>query len=324
MGIFQQFSDGDYSGGFKGISDLAFQIKDPEQFAKQQADDMALEQAKRAQKSQQDVRGLFSDPINAGLPIDQLVRKAAAIDPAYAKQLIEMEMAKVGVGGNTPAALQEYAAYQRMTPEQQAEFMRIKRGQQIVNMGGSIGTLNPTGGGLFQQFPVTPKPEQMPEFQGAQAQAQAQGKATGEAVGAQGVSKINAPKMDELISMAEKLLPQASSGMTGGIGAAIKGLVGYSDETTQADKQLEVISAALTGNVPRFEGPQGVLDVELYKQAAGDVANRSKPRGDRLAALKTMKQLNAKYLPQSAHPPAPASNAAPSSGGKRVRFEDLK
>lgn len=42
----------------------------------------------------QAVQGLFADPANANLPVDQLIRKAAAIDPAYAKQLIEMEMVK--------------------------------------------------------------------------------------------------------------------------------------------------------------------------------------------------------------------------------------
>jgi hypothetical protein len=67
-----------------------------------------------------------------------------------------------------------------------------------------------------------------------------------------------------------------------------------------------VIEGALTSSVPRFEGPQGVLDVELYKQMAADVANISKPRKDRLAALDAMEKLQDRYITQ---PAAPAGNA---------------
>ena len=48
----------------------------------------------KQQQAQQKIQGLFSDPANANLPIDQIIRKAASIDPAYAKQLIDMEMAR--------------------------------------------------------------------------------------------------------------------------------------------------------------------------------------------------------------------------------------
>ena len=127
----------------------------------------------------------------------------------------------------------------------------------------------------------------------------AQGKEVGQAAGKK-IAEIEsraagAPNQLMLIQQARELLPKATSGLlqTGIRGAA--NIVGKSTDASKADRQLQVLSAALTGAVPRFEGPQGVLDVQLYKQAAGDVANPLVPDEDRLAALSTMEQLQNKY-----------------------------
>lgn len=102
-----------------------------------------------------------------------------------------------------------------------------------------------------------------------------------------------------LADEADKILKDATSGKIGqAISASAKSL-GVSTEATRADARLKVISAALTSNVPRFEGPQGVLDVELYRQAAGDVANSDLPWQDRKAALQTIRDLQSKYLPEN-------------------------
>ena len=102
-----------------------------------------------------------------------------------------------------------------------------------------------------------------------------------------------------LADEADKILKNATSGkIDQAISASTKGL-GVSTEATRADARLKVISAALTSNVPRFEGPQGVLDVELYRQAAGDVANSDLPWQDRQAALQTIRDLQSKYLPEN-------------------------
>jgi hypothetical protein len=114
---------------------------------------------------------------------------------------------------------------------------------------------------------------------------------------AQGVSVL------ELAEKAKGLLPQASSGALSTLATLATDAAGIATDKSKADGALNVISAGLTSNVPRFEGPQGVLDVQLYKQAAADVGNSLIPYKKRLAALNTVIELNQKYAPVSAPPP---------------------
>ena len=83
-----------------------------------------------------------------------------------------------------------------------------------------------------------------------------------------------------------------------GIGAGVDTLAGKLGAGTQgaaAIAELEVLTYPLISNVPRFEGPQGVRDVELYERAAGDLANNAKPVRVRLAALNAMLTMLKKY-----------------------------
>lgn len=105
----------------------------------------------------------------------------------------------------------------------------------------------------------------------------------------------NAESTIDLVAEAEKYLPKATNGLIGKTITGVAKMSGTSTDASKADARLKVISAALVGNVPRFEGPQGVLDVELYKQAAGDIANPEIPTADRQAALNTIKDLKKKY-----------------------------
>jgi hypothetical protein len=48
---------------------------------------------------------------------------------------------------------------------------------------------------------------------------------------------------------------------------------------------------------PRFEGPQGFLDVTLYQKLAGDLGNPNVPIPSRLETMKEMVKLQKKYYP---------------------------
>jgi len=228
-------------------------------------------------------------------------------------------------GGQDPSAVREYQYWNSLTPAQKEEYLRVKRSQQIIDLGGTQGVLAPVGEGLSQEFVKTPKITETPEYQaaqeGAKTQAQLdaelagqpavtaavkQAEVAGEAAGELGKKQAQAVNVLGLVEQAKLLLPKATSG---GVATAVKGgkaLFNVSDEATQADAGLKAIAAALTSNVPRFEGPQGVLDVELYKQAAGDVANTNIPTEDRLAALDTIQSLNEKYTGKQSIDPAAA------------------
>jgi len=97
--------------------------------------------------------------------------------------------------------------------------------------------------------------------------------------------EVKAKDMLGIIEKARAALSKSSSGLfETGIREAGQA-VGISTDASKADRELAVYAGALTSNVPRMEGPQGVLDVELYKQMAGDIANTMLPKEDRLALV---------------------------------------
>jgi hypothetical protein len=89
----------------------------------------------------------------------------------------------------------------------------------------------------------------------------------------------------------------ASSGRLSSIGTGVGEFFGADSKASQADAQLNMLSGALTMKQPRFEGPQGVLDVTLYQKLAGDLGNPNIPIPSRLATMKQMVNLQKKYYP---------------------------
>jgi hypothetical protein len=80
-------------------------------------------------------------------------------------------------------------------------------------------------------------------------------------------------------------------------GEALNLPFGARRQESEADAQLKMLSGALTMKQPRFEGPQGVLDVTLYQKLAGDLGNANIPVESRLATMKQMVGLQKKYYP---------------------------
>lgn len=81
------------------------------------------------------------------------------------------------------------------------------------------------------------------------------------------------------------------------VGEAANLPYGARKQESEADAQLKMLSGALTMKQPRFEGPQGVLDVVLYQKLAGDLGNANIPTESRLATMKQMVNLQKKYYP---------------------------
>lgn len=117
------------------------------------------------------------------------------------------------------------------------------------------------------------------------------------------------------------------SGATGSkVGAGIDWLgntVGISTEGAKATAQLKTLSGQLVALMPRMEGPQSNIDVEMYKEMAGNVADPTLPIETRLAALGTIEDLNQKYKQLNKSPSgAPYANAGqqnPSGGAKKAQ-----
>ena len=113
---------------------------------------------------------------------------------------------------------------------------------------------------------------------------------------------------------AEGLLKKATGGKVGALGDASARLFNYTTEGAKAASQLDILAAKLVANVPRFEGPQSNIDVQMYMQASGDLANRDKTTGERLSALQRMREIAKRYASQPS-PTAPATGAP-----RRLKF----
>jgi hypothetical protein len=111
------------------------------------------------------------------------------------------------------------------------------------------------------------------------------------------------------------LLPNATGSRLGAARDAVLAVGGISTEGAQASAQLRLLAAKLIANVPRFEGPQSNIDVQFYREAAGDLANETLPVDTRLAAAQKMKEIAQRYAQGGSQSQQPAQ-----SGG-RIRYD---
>jgi hypothetical protein len=113
-------------------------------------------------------------------------------------------------------------------------------------------------------------------------------------------NETNAKDSFDLMKAASNLLSSEapSSGRLSNIATGTEEIFGISSAASKADSRLNLLSGALTMKQPRFEGPQGVLDVTLYQKLAGDLGNPNIPIATRLGNIEEMINLQKKYYPQ--------------------------
>ncbi len=127
--------------------------------------------------------------------------------------------------------------------------------------------------------------------------------------------EFNMSDLTDIIGRAETVL-KSGNPTASGIGRGVDWLgaqFGIETKGSSEADRLRAISGALVAKIPRMEGPQSNLDVDLYRQMAGDVGNASLPANRRLEALKEVKRLWAKYDKNA--PAAPASRGATGDWG---------
>lgn len=172
------------------------------------------------------------------------------------------------------------------------------------------------------------------QFAPAEAQAAAnqarmveEAKAAAERVAASAERTISADDALDLLNRAEELIPISTGSGVGALADRAAGFVGMSDPGGRAIDALKTIAGQLVAKMPRFEGPQSDRDVQLYMDMAGNLADPSIPRERRLAALQTVRELQARYASSpAARPSVPASQPGPQPGhvedGYRFRGGD--
>lgn len=175
-----------------------------------------------------------------------------------------------------------------ISKQQLAYDTGIGMGGGQVNMGGQGGANNQFAPKNVEQYQYNPmlSPKQNQEAAGKFAETMQK-------------NTTNAKDSFDLMKEASKVLSSnvASSGRLSSIGTGVGEFFGADSKASQADAQLNMLSGALTMKQPRFEGPQGVLDVTLYQKLAGDLGNPNIPIPSRLATMQQMVNLQKKYYP---------------------------
>lgn len=227
-----------------------------------------------------------------------------------------------------PMTVKEWNYYKGLSREDQKAFLDMKRAPGFLDLGGSYiprPTNFPVGGNAVPvpaipgqptalpaqpgqpvpntggAIPKTIPPEQTAEHKGDVAAAQQ----TGEA---QAKRDFNMMGLSDIITEAKNILSGKTKPTSSVIGTGVDMLgsvVGMAPRGAPEADQLRAIGGALTAKMPRMEGPQSNLDVQQYKEMAGQVGDSTLPLARRLAALATIEKLWKKY--DKAAPPAQPS-----------------
>lgn len=134
-------------------------------------------------------------------------------------------------------------------------------------------------------------------------------KAEGERAAKEAARAAGATEALSLLDEAEALIP-TSTGSYAGVARDFAGrLIGQSTDGAEAAAALKTIGGQLVAKMPRMEGPQSNIDVKLYTDMAGNLADPTLPSETRMAAAAQLRRLQEKYRN------SPTGEAGGGSGG---------
>lgn len=248
-------------------------------------------------------------------------RRAATAERAAQSDQLRRELA-----GQSDATRRELAAIARSNQGAQPYFQPLQTAQGVMAFNSRTGRMEPVMGADGR--PVIGAAAD-PTLQGALTGARETAKAGVES----GVeTRKNVSRADEMLGQIRTAESLLSAGPTqSGIGAmrdAAGRVVGYSPPSARVASQLETLSGWLVSNVPRMEGPQSNFDVQVYREMAGKIGDRTVPAAERQAALQTLKGLQEKYREQNQQKlggaPAAPSRAGSLTPAEQAELEQLR
>jgi hypothetical protein len=172
--------------------------------------------------------------------------------------------------------------------------------------------------------PLTTLPNQLnaaAQLKAAESQAGAIGTATGTAQGAQITKGIAANTIVSMLDLADPFIDVAIGSLAGTGADKLAAAFGKAPTGAQAIAQLKVLQAGIMLNQPRMEGPQSDRDVELYRDAAGQLGDPTVPREIKKVAVKTIRQLQDKYKENAAQVPKIYENGSPQAQKADIEAE---
>lgn len=230
----------------------------------------------------------------------------------------------ITAGGQSsrPSAVQEWEFYANLPPEKQAQYLEMKRNPNVffgkVNEVPTIAKA-PTAGMPAVTTPLSTTASEAAaagQIQQATNAGGALGTAQGTIAGGIETKGSNAVGTKSTLDLAEPLIDVATGSMAGAARDKLAAVFGAAPDSAQAIAQLKVLQANLMTSMPRMEGPQSDRDVQLYREAAGQIGDPTVPADIKKAAVKTIRDIQNRYI-QRANSAQGSSPSAP----KRVRVD---
>lgn len=221
--------------------------------------------------------------------------------------------------------------YMGMSPEDRAAALEFRRNPYLDQGDQYTNVTRPD-----DVVPINVSPDNLPSTRGAQAAAvqAAETAAMPDQLAIQNAAEADkarqlaavpvqrdAQATLSLLDMAEPLLETATGSGLGALRDQAGALVGLGGEGAEAAAQLKAIGGLLVSKMPRMQGPQSNLDVQLYREMAGQIGDPTVPNDVRLAAIKTIRALNEKYAgqPAAAQPAQPGADDPISAADEILR-----
>jgi hypothetical protein len=226
----------------------------------------------------------------------------------------------------SPAGIQEYEYFSKLSPEQQKQFLSLQRSPvvpQVVTVNGVPTLVDRTGATppnpLSSLESETDAARQLKE---AEAAGTSFGKASGEISAGLLKKGADAKNVQTLLEGADGLIDIATGSKVGATRDAVSGFFGYAPQSAQAAAELKLLEANLMLQQPRMEGPQSNMDQQLYRDMAGQIGNPEVPAPIKKAALRKILELNQKYIDRaSTVGSVPGSPTPTPATAKRIRVD---
>jgi len=264
-----------------------------------------------------------------------LIKFRTAPNTAAATEALKFAVDAYGVGSPEVQQAQQ-EINNRLGPAALPQIMQgVPALQQSAAGGGqsAAGSGQAAAGGGQAAAGDKPRPgESAASFRKRMAVAEARDTARGQVVGKEeGITDAQQVKNQRTVDSAYSLIvpinnaiKEATGSYIGAGADEVARLFGISTKGSQATARLNVLSQKILADIPRFEGPQSDNDVNLYRQAAGDLNNRTLPIGDRLAALETIVSLLKKYDTAGKHDFTFGGQASGGQTSTGVKFREVR
>jgi hypothetical protein len=198
-----------------------------------------------------------------------------------------------------PYSIQEWEFYSKLPPEVRRQYLEMKRNPNIVvrdvNQVPTVIAPSVSGTTTTPLSTLNSEIDAASRKTEATAEAAERGKTRGEITGGIEKKGATARAVQDTLDLAEPLIDIATGSVTGAAADKVAGFFGVALDGAAATAQLKILQANLMANMPRMEGPQSDRDVQLYREAAGELGDPTVPRAQKKAALKIIREIHQKY-----------------------------